>query len=123
MAGHYLSKCSFPLSEFHFSKAYEWSPVDMELLKIGVELFTKLGEREKVKDLLKRIVEHDHSQQESSFRLGTLLLEENSLEEARGLFQSVIQRNPHHTGALINLVWWPRERKKPRRAYLFSGRR
>ena len=103
LAGHYLSKCSFPLSEFHFSKAYDSSPVDMELLKIGVELFTKLEMKEKAKELLKQIVELDGSQVESSFRLGTILLEENSLEEACELFLSVIAANPHHAGALINL--------------------
>ena len=112
LAGHYLSMCSFPLSEFHFSKAYESSPVDMELLKIGVELFTKLEMKEKAKDLLKQIVELDESPEESSFRLGTILLEENSLSEARDLFRRVIAINPHHTGAFINLGLVAKREKK-----------
>ena len=119
LGGHYLSNCRFPLSEFHFSKAYEWSPLDLELLKMGVELFTKLEEREKVKELLERIVEQDESHEETSFRLGTLLLEENALEAASRLLKKVIAVNPHHTGALINLGLVAKREKKFDKAISF----
>jgi tetratricopeptide (TPR) repeat protein len=35
--------------------------------------------------------------------LGTILLQENSLEDASSFFRNVIAANPRHTGALINL--------------------
>jgi tetratricopeptide (TPR) repeat protein len=103
LAGHHLSRCNLASSELHFRKASVCSSDDMELFRIGVEIYSKLGEKEKAKEFLKRLVELDPSQEESSFRLGTMLLEENSLTEASGLFQRVIAKNPRHTGALINM--------------------
>jgi glycosyltransferase involved in cell wall biosynthesis/Flp pilus assembly protein TadD len=119
LAGHYLSKSNFPSAEFHFNKAVEYSPDDLELLKGGVELFTKRGKKEKAKEILKRMIELDGSQVESHFRLGTLLFEENALEAAGGHFQCVIAVNPRHTGALINLGLVAKREKRLEEAVSF----
>lgn len=103
LAGHYLSKSNLASSEAHFRKAFECLSGDLDLLKTGVEIYSRLGEREKAKELLKQVVDLDESPVESSFRLGTIMLKESSLAEATGLFQRVIAENPRHTGALINM--------------------
>ena len=103
MARHYFSKSRSKLAEKYFEKALEIRSPDVELLKIGVEIYADMGEKNKEKKLLKQIMDRGDSQEENFFRMGTILLQENSLQEASGFLRNVIATNPRHTGALINL--------------------
>lgn len=103
LAGGHLANGNVASSELHFQEAFEITPNDVDLLKVGAGISEKRGDSIREADFLERIIELHGPDEQSLFRLGVIYLGRNQMVEAGGFFDKILTINPVHSEALINL--------------------
>ena len=103
LAFFHYDRSEFHIAEEYLLEALKYDQNDLELYRIGAQIYCGVSMKEKEKDFLNEAIKKGVSDLEVFFRLGTIYLEEQRYNESSNHLGKVIEIDENHLGARINL--------------------
>jgi len=100
----YVQKGEVDLAISAIKEARAINPDDVNLLLSEADLYIKLGDREKFKELMKLAVQKDPDNAILYYNLGVINGEQGEFDEAKKFYLKSLELDPSYTATYLNLV-------------------
>ena len=100
----YVQKGEVDLAISAIKEARAINPEDVNLLLSEADLYIKLGDREKFKELMKLAVQKDPDNAILYYNLGVINGEQGEFDEAKKFYLKSLELDPSYTATYLNLV-------------------
>ena len=100
----YVQKGEVDLAISAIQEARAINPDDVNLLLSEADLYIKLGDREKFKELMKLAVQKDPDNAILYYNLGVINGEQGEFDEAKKFYLKSLELDPSYTATYLNLV-------------------
>ena len=100
----YVQKGEVDLAISAIKEARAINPDDVNLLLSEADLYIKLGDREKFKELMKLAVQKDPDNAILYYNLGVINGEQGEFDEAKKFYLKALELDPTYTATYLNLV-------------------
>jgi tetratricopeptide (TPR) repeat protein len=100
----YVQKGEVDLAISAIKEARAINPDDVNLLLSEADLYIKLGDREKFKELMKLAVQKDPDNAILYYNLGVINGEQGEFDEAKKFYLKSLELDPNYTATYLNLV-------------------
>ena len=100
----YVQKGEVDLAISAIKEARAINPDDVNLLLSEADLYIKLGDREKFKELMKLAVQKDPDNAILYYNLGVINGEQGEFDEAKKFYLKSLELDPTYTATYLNLV-------------------
>ena len=109
----YVQKGEVDLAISAIKEARAINPDDVNLLLSEADLYIKLGDREKFKELMKLAVQKDPDNAILYYNLGVINGEQGEFDEAKKFYLKSLELDPSYTATYLNLVGLILEGERP----------
>ena len=100
----YVQKGEVDLAISAIKEARAINPDDINLLLSEADLYIKLGDRDKFKELMQIAVQKDPDNAILYYNLGVINAEQGEFDEAKKFYLKSLELNPSYTATYLNLV-------------------